>query len=248
MSRKKRKYVDSEIYHIIIRGNNKQNIFYDDNDKIFLIKRIEKYSKQLDIKIFAYCLMENHVHIMIGNANKNMSKFMLKLNTSYSRTFNRKYDRVGHLFQGRYLSNPIENDSEFKTVIRYIFQNPIKVGFDNFFKYKWNSVSLMNENNNQTFIDKEYIYSIFDNQNNFYNFIIQKNNDVCMDYENKYFLSDKSCYNLIRKIIEEENPLNIIRKNVEEQKKYIKKIKKLGIPINQISRITGISRYIIKIA
>ena len=126
MSRKKRLFVPSGIYHVIIRGNDRQNIFIDDEDRKLLINRIKKYSDELNIDIYAYCLMNNHVHMLIGEANDKMSRFMLKLNTSYARLFNIKYERTCHLFQGRYLSSPIESDESFRKIIRYILKNPEK--------------------------------------------------------------------------------------------------------------------------
>ena len=120
MARKPRKKSESQIYHIILRGNNRQDIFYNDTDRLFMLSRIEKYSEQTNIEIYAYCLMDNHIHLLVGKANPNLSKFVQKLATSYAMYFNRKYDRCGHLFQGRFKSEPVETDEYFQTVFRYI--------------------------------------------------------------------------------------------------------------------------------
>ena len=128
MARKPREYGPSGIYHVVIRGNNNQNIFFSDQDKIFFKEQMKKYAQELEIEIYAYCLMSNHVHILIGNSNKTMSKFMQKLETSYAKKFNRKYERHGHVFNDRFLSKNIDDDERFKTVIRYILQNPMKAG------------------------------------------------------------------------------------------------------------------------
>ena len=102
MSRKPRKKSESQIYHVILRGNNRQSIFFNDADRFFIINRIQKYSEQTNIELYAYCLMDNHIHLLVGKANPNLSKFVQKLATSYAMYFNRKYDRCGHLFQGRF--------------------------------------------------------------------------------------------------------------------------------------------------
>ena len=120
MARKPRLYGESGFYHVILRGNNRQNLFNEDQDRLFFIKRIKKYSEELGIEVHAYCLINNHVHILIGNANKGMSLFVQKLANSYVFYFNRKYDRCGHLFQGRFKSEVILDDAQFKTVYRYI--------------------------------------------------------------------------------------------------------------------------------
>ena len=111
MARKPRLYGSSGTYHVILRGNNKQNLFNDDSDRKFFLCRLRKYSKELGVVVYAYCLMNNHVHILIGNASFNMSLLIQKLANSYVYYFNRKYERCGHLFQGRYKSEPVLDDA-----------------------------------------------------------------------------------------------------------------------------------------
>ncbi|MDY4832725.1 MAG: transposase, partial [Treponema sp.] len=81
MSRKPRKKSESQIYHVILRGNNRQSIFFNDADRFFIINRIQKYSEQTNIELYAYCLMDNHIHLLVGKANPNLSKFVQKLAT-----------------------------------------------------------------------------------------------------------------------------------------------------------------------
>ncbi|MBS7261842.1 MAG: transposase, partial [Treponema sp.] len=108
MARKPRKESSSQKYHIILRGNNKQLLFYDEKDCEFFLKRVFKYADQLEVKIYSYCLMGNHVHILLGNAPKEtLSLFVQNLSNSYVYYFNHKYDCSGHLFQGRFKSEPI---------------------------------------------------------------------------------------------------------------------------------------------
>ena len=243
MARKPREYGKSEMYHVIIRGNNKQNIFYDNQDYNFLLYRLKKYSKQLEIKIFAYCLMSNHVHILIGNANKNMSKLMLKLNTSYSRYFNIKYERTGHLFQGRYLSKPVENEARFKTVIRYILQNPEKIGLSRFCDYPWNSFRETIESQNKyNIIDSSTVLSFFDKKKLFIKFTKQKNSDICMEYEGTPVFSDNFYIKKIKEILKLQNLFELQKLDVPYIKTKIRILKNNGIPENRISRLIGISR------
>lgn len=143
MARKPRVYTDSGIYHAILRGNDQQNLFLDESDRIFFINRLNKYAIELKIELYAYCLMSNHVHILLGNATESLSKFVQKLANSYVYYFNRKYERSGHLFQGRFKSEPINDDEYFKTAFRYILQNPEKSGIAKTDSYKWNSYFLI---------------------------------------------------------------------------------------------------------
>lgn len=243
MARKPRKYVQSEIYHIIIRGNNKQNIFCDNQDYNFILNRIKKYSKQLEIKVFAYCLMSNHVHILIGNANKNMSKFMLKLNTSYSRYFNLKYERSGHLFQGRYLSQPIENEASFKNVIRYILQNPQKIGLSSFCDYPWNSFKeTIESQSTYNIIDSNTVLSFFEKKSLFIKFTKQNNDDTYMEYEGKTIHNDNYYIKKMQEILKLHNLFELQKLDISYIKTKIRILKNNNIPENRIARLIGISR------
>ncbi|SDD78590.1 hypothetical protein SPACI_042220 [Sporomusa acidovorans DSM 3132] len=112
----------------MIRGNERRDIFLDDEDKLTFIDFL--YSKKSDegCLLYAYCLMDNHVHLVIKEGGSGIAKLMKRIGTSYVKYFNQKYQRVGHLFQDRYKSENIENNTYFLTVIRYVHQNPEKAG------------------------------------------------------------------------------------------------------------------------
>ena len=109
----------------MLRGINRQNIFEDDEDREKFIQTLSQYSSE-EVKIYAYCLMNNHVHLLLSD--ENLAITMRKICANYVYWFNRKYQRCGHLYQDRYKSEAIKNDSYFITVLRYIHQNPIKAG------------------------------------------------------------------------------------------------------------------------
>ena len=90
-------------YHVITRGNQRQNLFHDPNqDREFYLDRLEQYRKRYGFTIYAYVLMSNHVHLLVETAKAPLSKIMQGLQFSYTRYFNRRYRKMGHLFQGRY--------------------------------------------------------------------------------------------------------------------------------------------------
>jgi len=122
---------NSKIYHIMIRGINQQNIFSvnEDNEKFIAI--LAKYHQKSEYEIYAYCLMGNHVHLLIKEGREPISNFMKRIGTSYVSWYNWQYNRKGHLFQDRYKSQPVENDAYFLTVLRYIHQNPLKADLVN---------------------------------------------------------------------------------------------------------------------
>ena len=207
---------------------------------------MKKYAQELEIEIYAYCLMSNHVHILIGNSNKTMSKFMQKLETSYAKKFNRKYERHGHVFNDRFLSKNIDDDERFKTVIRYILQNPMKAGMCDNNEYLWSSFKELVEEDESKIVNKEKVFSIFGDSDSFFHFVRQKNDDVCLDNVFKYYINDEKCIRVIRNEIKSSSPDSLCRLKLEDQKKKIRVLIAKGISINQLSRLTGLSRYQIK--
>ena len=123
-------YKDSakgEIYHIYNRGNHKKNIFLDNDDFSFYLLRLKTYSKENNFSILAYCLMPNHIHLLLKqNSTQCPQKLMASLHTSYSKFFNKKYSQVGHLFQGRYKQKTLGSNEYASYLIGYIHLNPIK--------------------------------------------------------------------------------------------------------------------------
>lgn len=243
MARKPRKLTSTGIYHVIIRGIDHQNIFFDEEDRIFFINRLKKYTNQLNISVYSYCLMDNHVHFVIGNANSNLSLLMKKIGVSYVYYFNKKYKRSGQLLQDRYKSECVEDEEYLKVLIRYVLKNPEKAGICDFGKYKWNSfISIMKKSD---FVDASYVLEIFGGKILFHKFMRSKEKDICMEYENKKTISDELFINLMKNLFFINNPRDISKYNLKIQKKIIHEIKLYGLPVKQISRITGICQRIV---
>ena len=126
MPRKAREKSESGIYHVMLRGINQQQIFEDEEDYNTFIKILEEVQQKSKFELFAYCLMGNHVHLMIKEGEENIETIFKRIGGKYVYYYNTKYERAGHLFQDRFKSEPIDTDSYFMVVLRYIHQNPIK--------------------------------------------------------------------------------------------------------------------------
>lgn len=246
MARKARVFGNTGFYHVILRGNNKQNLFNDDSDRKFFIARLRRYSMELKITVHAYCLMNNHVHILVGDASENISLLVQKITNSYVFYFNRKYDRCGHLFQGRFKSEPISDEVHFKTVYRYILQNTEKAGFAKLDQYKWNSFWALKKCCGNSFVNVDYIRNMFSSDEMMMEFIFQRELTKCMEYENRFVLSDDRAIGLIKKLFRISSPYKLERLELEDQILKCKIMKKHGLSMSQIGRITGISRLIIR--
>lgn len=248
MARKARIFTKSEMYHVIMRGNNKQNLFYDREDFTFFHNRLKKYASELSIDVYGFCFMNNHVHLLLGKANKNLSLFMQKLANSYVYYFNRKYERSGHLFQGRFKSEPVNDEIYFKTVLRYILQNPESGNISTMETYEWNSYKAIMNPYDNLWIKTDYIFSLFGSKNYTISFLAQRTKDICMEYENKIVFSDLKAIKLIKHVFHVSSPINLEQIDPDISLPKIKILKQQGLSINQISRLTGISRMIIKSA
>ena len=125
MPRGPRKKSASGVYHIVLRGINKQTIFYDDEDREVFLNRLKIVKKDKPYKLYAFCLMSNHVHLLIKEEKEPISKIFCKVLSSYVYWYNRKYERIGNLFQDRFKSEVIGKDAHLLYAVRYIHQNPV---------------------------------------------------------------------------------------------------------------------------
>ena len=116
------------LYHITDRGNERKPIFRDDTDRRRLIKYLAEAVDRFHLRIHAVCLMPNHYHAEIETPRGNLSKTMQWLKTAYTVYFNRRHQRSGHLFQGRYKAAIVEKESHLMALTRYIHLNPVRAG------------------------------------------------------------------------------------------------------------------------
>ena len=126
MSRRPRVFAPGLLYHVIVRGNQRRKTFRFDDDYQAYLDRLEKYRAKCHVRIYAYCLMPNHVHLLVETGSTPLAKFMQGLQQSYTQHFNRSYRKVGHLFQGRYKAIICDRDKYLLALVRYIHLNPVR--------------------------------------------------------------------------------------------------------------------------
>jgi REP element-mobilizing transposase RayT len=128
------------LYHILSRGNERRDIFLGDDDYDIFLGVLEEMSYRFEVDIFAYVLMSNHYHLLIRTNQQNLSKGMQWVGTTYTRRFNLKHFRRGHLFQGRFKSILVQNDAYLMQLSCYIHRNPLRAGLVNrLADYRWSS-------------------------------------------------------------------------------------------------------------
>lgn len=244
MARAPRKKSYTKVYHMIIRGINKQDIFLDKQDFLKFIKEVERTKEKYQYEIYAYALMNDHVHFVIYDKNENMSIAIQSLNVSYSSYFNKKYERTGHLFENRFKSKTVDSSEYLKSVVRYIHKNPENAGLK---PYEW--TSYYEYLYKEKLINKNMVLKVFGEDineaiNNFKYF--HKNYTKYQDYDKGYELlthiTDDEAIEIIKNVIMEQNLLRIQQYDKEQKEKAIMKILKIeGITKVQIARIIGIS-------
>jgi putative transposase len=250
LPRRARKKSTSGIYHIMMRGINRQIIFEDDEDYSRFLQTLQKYKEKCGYEIYAYCLMNNHVHLLLKVGKEPLEQIMRRICGSYVYWYNSKYERIGNLFQDRFKSEVVENDNYFVTVLRYIHQNPLKAGIVSSVEhYQWSS--LVEYMNRPKVVDVGFALKLFDEERekaveSIVQFCKIMNDDQCLEVEEKQLLSDREARQVIKKVCQIEEPFELQGLDKAIRNKYLKELKEENrLSIRQIERLTGINRGVI---
>lgn len=161
----KRLWFEGATYHVIVRGNRKASLFYSRLDNMTYLEMLKEtldYYKEANYSIICYCLMTNHIHLLIKTDKEPLSKFMCKLNSCYSKYFNSKYNLVGHVFQGPYSAKIIIDEAQLLENSRYIHLNPVRA---NMVKkpedYEWSSYKCFIEEEENSLVNNNIIMDYF---------------------------------------------------------------------------------------
>lgn len=250
MARQARKYSNTKIYHIMLRGVNKQDIFIEEQDKYKFLKDLEIVKEKYHFKIYAYCLMPNHVHLLIRDMEDTISTAMHSLGIRYSAYMNKKYERVGHLFQNRYLSKPVENKEYLLYLQRYIHQNPQKAGIEKVEKYKWSSYQEYVYDTK--IVDTIPILRLFSEDRwtalkefvKYHHQVIIMNKRVEEEFEfiSRNSMTDEELIHKIKKKLKIDNIYRIQQYQKETRNAYIRRILEItGTNMKQVARVIGVS-------
>ena len=245
MPRNKRELSQSGIYHVMIRGINQQQIFHEAEDCKKFLSVLKSCKEKSKFKLFAYCFMGNHLHLLLQETEEPIGLIMKRIGSKYVFWYNNKYQRTGHLFQDRFKSEAVEDDEYFLSVLRYIHNNPVKAGLVKQVQdYCFSSYNAYMKND--TIIDTAFLWSIiqpkqFDelhHKANYYEHI-----DVD---EQKSKLFDAQAQEIIKKYTGCTNVEEYQKLDYPIQLEKIAFLKKEGLSIRQISRLTGLSKGIVE--
>ena len=241
MPRTARMKSETGVYHVILRGNNKQRIFEENADYEAFMQILSYQRKQCGFVLYCWCLMPNHIHILLREKETPLSTIFRKIGCSFVFWYNQKYKRTGHLFQDRFLSEVVEDEDYFRTVIRYIHLNPVKAGICQApGDYLYSSYHRIFESGKYS--DSDLILNLFPKKE-FEEFHKEKNNDLCLDYDHPAIriITDEAAEKIIRKAFGCERIALVYSLPEEERNRAVQKLLRIGSSPKQINRLTGVS-------
>ena len=243
MPREARKLSGSNIYHVMLRGINRQDIFEDDSDRrhfMFVLKECKEIS---GFRLHAFVLMSNHIHLLIEPADEPLDTVIRRIGIRYAVWYNRKYQRAGHLFQDRFRSENVETDQYYMTVLRYILRNPAKAGMEaRPGSYRWSSYAAY-EKGGGTVTDTQYALDLFGGRENLVQFVAQENEDSVMDEEAfDWRLREDLAKETAERITGCSSVSAFQQLEASVRKEYVGKMYQGGLSMSQIARMTGISK------
>lgn len=246
MSRQARKKSESGIYHAMLRGINQQQIFEDAEDYEKFLQILKECKAISGYKLFAYCLMGNHIHLLIKPEEEPLEQVFKRIGSRFVYWYNIKYQRKGHLFQDRFKSEPVETDKYFLIALRYIHQNPVKAGMcKKVDAYEYSSYTEYLKKSN--LIDSKFVFQLL-SEEQFVEFHDEIETIKCMDIEDsvRIRVTDEQAKKIMKKIAGCDTVARYQELGENLKERYIKKLYEKGLSIRQISRLTGVSKGLVE--
>ena len=241
MPRGARKQAESGVYHLMMRGINRQLIFEDENDSERFLEVLSSYKETCGYELLGYCLMGNHVHILMRVGAEPLQTVMRRIAAKYVYWYNVKYERVGHLFQERFRSEPVEDDAYLMTVLRYIHRNPVKAGLcEKPEDYRLSSYR--DYLGRAGIVDTGFVLSMV-SPAELAAFTSQDVDDACLDMPEmpSRRLTDEGAAAAIERISGCGSSAAFQALPVEERDRFLPLILEAGVSVRQASRLTGVS-------
>ena len=243
MPRTARKASLSNIYHVMMRGVNRQPIFENDGDRLHFMSVLKECKEISGFRLHAFCLMPNHLHFLIEPAGEPLDLVFRRIGIRYAVWYNRKHQRAGHLFQDRFRSENVENDRYYMTVLRYILQNPMKAGLESRLgTYRWSSY-LAYEKGTGSLTDTQYAAELFGTRESLIDFVRMGNEDIVMDETDpEWPLQDDDAKKIMEQITGCSATEEFRRLDRQLRNEYIRRMYAEKLSIGQIARLAGFSK------
>lgn len=221
MARPLRLELAGGLYHVTSRGDRREDIYTDDKDREEWLSLLGRVCFRFNWRCHAYCLMDNHYHVVIETAETNLSKGMRQLNGVYTQYYNRRHNRVGHVYQGRFKGIMVEQDAYLLELARYVVLNPLRANMvKNIQDWKWSSYHAMTDKSPvPPWLETNWVLGQFSKQRKraitqYINFIREGVGlpSIWNDLKNQVFLASDGYINKKQKMINKKESLNEVPK------------------------------------
>jgi REP element-mobilizing transposase RayT len=252
MPRKPRVLSSTGIYHIILRSVNQHIIFEEASDYQKFLSILSDCKKKYDNDIYAYCLMDNHIHLLLQLTDDTLSSFFQSLGTLFARWYNNKYSRSGHLFQDRFYSSVIETERAFLSALSYIHNNPVKANMCRYAsEYPWSSIGAFYGAKNPL-INVSYAYNIAGSKDYLLH-LFAKDTDLQDDplfkndhRQTNHYLTDEKALDIFKSMTHLSSASDAATLEKSKRNAYIQALREKGLTVKQIARIMDISTSTVK--
>jgi REP element-mobilizing transposase RayT len=192
MSKREIVFLPGQYYHIYNRGANRNAIFHCDDNYLFLLKRIKQCAAEYEIAMIAYCLMPNHYHFVLRQeSEKQISAFVQAIFNSYTKAFNKMYQRTGTLFEERFRAIAIEKFDYLLHLCRYVHRNPLEAGLVTHpAQWQYSNYLEWMRQRNGTLVDKEFVQEHFPDPIEYEEFVMMYNSPKKIDKDLQKLMFD----------------------------------------------------------
>lgn len=243
MPRRARQLAESGIYHVMLRGVNRDSIFLEDEDCARFLHALAEAKDASGCSVLAYCLMGNHAHLVLRTAEEPIGAVVKRLGVRYAGWFNRKYQRVGHLFQDRFKSRAVEDDAYFVALLRYVWHNPVEAGLvERPEEYWWSSrrllgreSSLLDEKGLRRLLPDDRLSWLADGPE------AAPPDELCGKRGRPPRHTDLQAAELLQQACGAGSPEEFLRLDAAVQRRAIRELRTRSVAYAQIAAVTGLS-------
>ena len=235
-----RKRSESGFYHVMLRRVCKQILFEDDADRTKFVSLVEDSSDKFGLSVIAWCLMDNHVHLLVHDTLGSLSRAVHRVGLLYARYLNAKSGGVGHVFQSRFKSEPVETEEYLLELVRYIHNNPEKAGVCPARKYRWSSYAEYAWGRDGM-TDTSLVLGLLGGSRGFVRFVADRQSgDDAPDLDRRG-LTPEEMLEFARDVVG-QNPMQVASLPKAQRDDKIVLLSKAGLSVRKIERITGVGR------
>ena len=239
MPRAARARSESGFYHVVAKGNGGQNLFEDASDYRAFLELVSAAAEKCGMSVHAYCLMSNHVHLLLEDQGGRLSDFMKSLTTGYAMRFNAKTGHIGHVFQQRFKSQPVEDEVHLLQAVRYIHNNPAKAGMCSADEYPWSSYHEY-ASGIQGIATVTLVLGMCGGREGFRAFQAEGGDDYRFGQRSR--IADGEAREVARRILGDIAPGDVKAMERPRRNALLFDLKDAGLSVRQIERLTGIGR------